>query len=295
MTVGLRKSPWLKEADLVSAFLEWLAKWNAGLGKRDHRSGARIDSTWTVYPESCGWDLLLVRDVDGFQIGVEAKLALNPEVVLQAAPRVGFVYADQESPDVRAVLVPEARAGAGMCAIARRLGLAVITGAMAEGVYDWRIRGYGDPRPVFMPRPPSAEDLRDSHAETDWPECCPEKRHTLPAYVPDVAAGVPAPTQLTAWKIKAIKVAVILELRGHVSPADFRALRIDMSRWSQSGWLRAESRGRWVWDRPPDFKAQHPTNYAQIAADVATWLPAGLSIERDAPADGELLLEGVAA
>jgi hypothetical protein len=44
---------------------------------------------WTIYPETSGWDLLLVRG-DGVQIGIEAKLALNPLVVSQALPGVSM-------------------------------------------------------------------------------------------------------------------------------------------------------------------------------------------------------------
>jgi hypothetical protein len=38
---------------------------------------------WTVYPETAGWDVLLVHD-KGYQLGIEAKLALNPHVVAQS-------------------------------------------------------------------------------------------------------------------------------------------------------------------------------------------------------------------
>jgi hypothetical protein len=36
-----------------------------------------------VYPETEGWDILLVRVSDGFQIGIQAKLALNIGVINQ--------------------------------------------------------------------------------------------------------------------------------------------------------------------------------------------------------------------
>ena len=42
---------------------------------------------WVAYPETGGFDILLVRQTDGVQIGIEAKLALNPLVVSQVLPK----------------------------------------------------------------------------------------------------------------------------------------------------------------------------------------------------------------
>ena len=51
------------EADLCAAFLAAL--------EREHAK------KWMAYAETAGWDILLVRLKDGFQIGIQAKLALN--------------------------------------------------------------------------------------------------------------------------------------------------------------------------------------------------------------------------
>jgi hypothetical protein len=90
---------------------------------------------------------------------------------------------------------------------------------------------------------------------------------------PNVAAGSPAPIQLTEWKIAAIKIAITLEIRGHLTRADFKHLRIDHRRWLAPGndWLRAEN-GKWVRDRMPNFRAQHPRVYEEIKAEAAKWM-----------------------
>lgn len=101
------------------------------------------------------------------------------------------------------------------------------------------------------------------------------QRCALPDYVPDVAAGSSAPVKLTDWKVKAIKLAVLLETRA-VTRADFKALGLDPSRWTDrhTGWLVAGDAGYRPGPGMPDFKAQHPRNYEEIRADIAKWAPA---------------------
>lgn len=66
--------PFPTEAALCAAFI-------AAIDKR----------AWTPYAETAGWDILLVRKVDGFQIGVQAKLVFNLDVVNQAIDRKSVV------------------------------------------------------------------------------------------------------------------------------------------------------------------------------------------------------------
>ena len=123
---------------------------------------------------------------------------------------------------------------------------------------------------------PSLPDETRAYLCRDWPEWAPAKRHKLPEYVPDCRAGAPAPIQLTAWKIAAIKIAVILETRP-VSRTDFQHVGIDHRRWlpSASGWLRLADGGCGWLAGPnlPDFRQQHPVNFEQIRTDAAKWMP----------------------
>lgn len=226
---------------------------------------------WTPYAETAGWDILLVRNSDGFQIGIQAKLKLNAEVINQAIES-GWIYSTtRPGPDCRAVMVPENATGALEC-IANHIGLTVI-----RVFPPWR-----DHCDAFRPGLP--DEKRQAWGE-EWFECCPTKRHALPEYVPDVPAGDSAPLQLTKWKISAIKIAVTLEQRGFVTRDDFKHHGIDHRRWVPQGWLEANS-GRYVRGQAmPDFKAQHPKVYAQIAADAEKWMP---------PASGPLFGKDVA-
>lgn len=233
-----KPKPFATEADMCAAFLKALPK------------------GWTPFAECCGWDILLVRDEDGFQIGVQAKLKLNVEVVNQALEESGEWRSLSGNPDCRAVMVPESdpmRLGK-ICAY---VGLTVIRVRAPER------RGW----PAFQPDLPKRSDWRE-----EWHETAPARRCKLPEYVPDVRAGSSSPLQLTEWKIKAIKIAVLLERRGAVSRRDFAHFKLDHRRWVASGWLKVTERG-YERDAPPNFKRQHPRVYKQIAADFDKWAP----------------------
>lgn len=236
--------PFATEAALCAAFIEALPK------------------GWTAYPETGDWDILLVRAEDGFQIGVEAKLRLNAKVIAQALDDNSWQI-DNPGPDCRAVLVPEGTGGH-FRPICDYIGLTVIR------VYSdtrYRIRSFGPDLPTM--------EAGRSWYDRNWHELCPMKRVVLPEYVPDVPAGASAPVRLTDWKIKAIRIAVILEQRGHVTRADFKALGIDIRRWlpREGRWLQPGEHGFTAGPNLPDFKAQHPSVYEQISADAADWMP----------------------
>lgn len=236
--------PFATEADLCSAFI------------------AEIGDAWTAYPETAGWDILLVRKTDGFQIGIEAKLRLNTHVISQALEDWGSWSADRAGPDCRAVLVPECDSG-GFGVIADYIGLVVIRYRKQEGKYPH----YGSRN--FQPGLPG-----DRYDWKEWHEWGHSKRHTLPAYVPDVIAGSSAPIQLTTWKIAAIKIAVTVERRGFVIRADFQHLGIDHRRWFTPGqqWLVNDNGKMVPGPRMPNFKEQHPRVYQEIAADAEVWM-----------------------
>ena len=225
----------------------------------DFIAEVRRTRKWECYPETEGWDILLVRLVDGFQIGVSAKLRLNAKVVAQALEQ--YVWnVSAPGPDCRAVLVSEGAGELGLlCAY---IGIVVITlQSPPEKGYYARIT------------PSLPDESRDTRPGR-WPEWAPAKRHPLPAYVPDCAAGASAPVQLTAWKIAAIKIAVLLETRP-VTRADFKHLGLDHRRWlpQECGWLRLTPDGYVAGAAIPDFRDQHPVNYEQIKADLAKWVP----------------------
>lgn len=218
--------------------------------------GAVDKRSWVAYAETAGWDILLVRKTDGFQIGIQAKLKFNVDVVTQALED-GYTYAIKgPGPDCRAVLVPEDDVQRGIGKICKYLGVTVVRMRNLTGL-DVRYNS------MFSPYLPDKDGWL---AQDDWHELAPLTRCTLPEYVPDVVAGSPSPIQLTEWKIKALKLAVLIEERGFVTRADFAHLSLDHRRWVTLGWLKI-TEGKFLPDGGPNFKAQHPIVYEKIKAD----------------------------
>lgn len=246
-------SKFTKEVDLCAALKAEVDRVNA----RRQR--------WTFYPETCGFDVVLVRDADGVQIGIEAKLRLNAKVLCQALPPIGSWAAAEPGPDFRAVLVPADARQAHIDELATRLGVHVIA---------WKQNEWS--------RIPNWLEY-DEFGQ--WPAWYPAKRLTMPDYIPRVVAGDKAPIRLTPWTIKALKVLVILDRR-EVVREDFRHLAIDPSRWiGRDGWL---VRGRNGWTKgpyTPDLARPHPEVFAEIAADYPKWAPLEPAVTGQAPLD----------
>ncbi|TIM41781.1 MAG: hypothetical protein E5Y55_24185 [Mesorhizobium sp.] len=244
---------------------------------------ARLPEGWTAYPETAGFDILLVRGADGAQIGVEAKMTLNAKVLLQA---VEGVYSGRGSeypaPDFRAALVPSGAAGAELKTLASYLGVVVIVmtseaereaeqKAFAEKFGVSYRRAHVNDKPWFTPElPVIGYDWR-----RQWADHCPAERCKVPAYVPDVIAGASGPSQLSDWKIKAIKICILLERHGFVTIADFKKIGIDRKRWLDMRWLaQSEDRGRYIAGRSAlNLRVAHPVNFGQIEADFDKWKP----------------------
>lgn len=201
------------------------------------------------------------------KVSLPSQLAVWDRVS-QALPDHG--YWTTSGPDYRAVLVPVRGTENGLVSICRALGIAVIE-VRTKNPYE---------RVGFYPALPDRQ-----FGSQDWQEWCPSKRCAVPEFIPDVSAGASAPTQLTPWKIKAIKIAIILEERP-VTRGDFKALQIDPTRWMAPsfGWLLATQDGFVKGPSLPDFKGQHPRNYEEIRAKKAEWekhLPRPLALVRD--------------
>lgn len=261
------------EADLVAAFCELIAQRNER--ERSARTRRRQrESTWTIYHETGGYDLMLVEDQTGVQVGIEAKKVLNLKVINQVLPH----RYSRSGPDYRAVLVPRQGMPPDLHAICEHIGIVVLSvydmngGAEAHYAYSKR---------PYVPMWRVTTELPDERSEWDfgtshWQSWLPVERVKLPEYVPDVVGGKPAPVALTDWKIRAIKLLIVLERRGHVTRADMNALKISPTRWTAAsyGFLLADKalKGYVACDNTPDLRAQHPVNYGQIEADADKWL-----------------------
>ena len=227
------------EAEMIAEFLRNL----------DRMEG----KNWTVYPETGDWDLLLVHK-SGYQVGLEAKLVLNAKVIDQALADQHSVWRMQ-GPDYRGVLIPAGGKQLHLGRICKAIGLGVCTVRQPEA---GRFYGSGLPSEV---------------TSNDWPNWCPAEPVPLPDYIPDVEAGRSSPVKLTEWKIKAIRLMIVLERRGYVTRDDMKKIQISPSRWTDCyhGFLARGENGYVRSETTPDLMAQHPVNYAQIEADFDQW------------------------
>lgn len=177
---------------------------------------------WVPYPETGGWDLLLVRPRDGFQVGVQAKLRPNVDVLAQA-----LVAERSKGPEVHAVLVPSCSDA--FRKVARDLRLLVLEGANLDA--SWRAAsGMGARGMAYtsleyvVPRAPLHHHVQG--------------RCWVPPFVPQLPAGVPGPRQVTQWQVGAAKLCALLRERGAegVTRAEATALGLSFTRWEQA-WL----------------------------------------------------------
>lgn len=236
----MKRAPKFKtEADLCAAFLAWVQRQRPDIA---------------AYAEWAGWDILLVYP-EGWQIGIQAKLRLNAEVIGQAAPSIYDLEDERQMPDFRAVLVPERN---GLADIAWRLGLVVFYPYREHWTRDGESGGHD-----FLPR------LSNSDMQ-DWLDWNPKRRHELPPVPTDAIAGSPCPVTLTPWKIAALDVLAELAVKGSITTKRMRMLGVNPSRWLSCLWLMpGEARGLWIRGaKCPKLDEQHPSAYT-LALDKA--------------------------
>lgn len=196
-----------------------------------------------VYPETSEFDILLVATeqsadkyktfAPGDQIGIQAKLKGNVEVLCQALPRMFGCFLPGEpdklgkvGPHYYAVLVPAAIPE--FYALAHRSAILVFAAFERDRHGAIRLQEYGLSSWEGRRRSRIRGAHRFVHEEPCW----------VPAVEVQIKAGCKGPQQLTPWKMGAVKLCLRAELNGFLTTKDFAAEKISMSRWLQSGWIR---------------------------------------------------------
>lgn len=170
------KDPFKSEAALCATFVEV----------------ARAEGL-KVYPETSGWDLLVVDPETGEQAGIEAKRRPNVDVLHQAMGNER-----RSGPSVHGVLVPSGSRA--FASVAWNLRIVVIEG--------WRLA------PHMLEPSNRSSGAEPSIVRDVLFEATPKWNHTKPLWVPEVEvdtpAGVPAPKRVTPWKMSAVKMSLEL-------------------------------------------------------------------------------------
>ena len=203
---------------------------------------------WTVYPETSNWDMLIIKD--GIQIGVEAKLRANLEVISQALPRRHSNHKKAAGPHYRAVLVPKSTKH-------------FVKACTGLGIYIFDLENVALAKRFF-----NTPDQYDKIFKWETNKLC-----WLPDYIPDVKAGVPSPISLTPWKQKALMLIAVADIKGYVTSADAKEIDIGFANFSKLYLKQTdEKEGRrikWVLKnckKRPD--KQHPRVYGEILANT---------------------------
>jgi len=205
------------------------------------------DLSWTAYPEQGGWDVLLVLP-DGTQVGVQAKLRANLEVLAQCVVRPR-----SPAPDVRAVLVPVDVSDA-FHVVARELDVALLDAERLDGG-PWS--DDAGARAVRMGLTVGPGYLAEAVSEA--PRRVPTSgRVWTPPFVPDVPAGVPSPRTVSPWRVSAARFCAELRAGLEVTRRDIAARGMNPSTWMR--WLDrvpGSSPARYVARRPHAWRGVH--------------------------------------
>jgi hypothetical protein len=168
-----------------------------------------------AYPETGDFDLLLVASDEcpgfkpGDQIGVQAKLRPNVEVLCQSLPRGGR----SNAPHYYLVLVPQASDA--FESVAEALKITPVSGAKVR-------------YPKFSFR--QLRWFRNDDGQRCWvPDC----------EVEGMQGGMSGPRQLTPWKQSAIQLCLRAEAQGFLLGKDFKEKGLSIARWISEGWLKA--------------------------------------------------------
>lgn len=210
-----------------------------------------------AYAETSEFDVILVATevsakyaplfAPGEQIGVHAKLKPGVEVLHQAMPRQYGYHTrkagtlTKEGPHYYAILVPFATQE--FVELAQRLGIYVMTALVRASAFSHIGYSHGDLAP--LPGYGLVADTR--RAQRGYTFTYQRMDHITPCWVPEVEvetpAGVKSPRQITPWKMAAVRLCVLGLEKGYLTTVDFKAAKVDMSRWFQKGWIKAHD---WV-------------------------------------------------
>jgi hypothetical protein len=164
---------------------------------------------WIIYPETCGWDLLLARNK--IQVGVQAKLKPNMKVITQALPNKITI---QDGPHYRAVLLANNMKigyyGMNVDFIKLCNHLKILIFVKHRYLdYQW-ISGIHN------------RDKINDYANIDFRyyRWNTKKLEWLPPYVPEYEAGIPSPKSVTPYKIMLCRLEVLECQKGWICRDD---------------------------------------------------------------------------
>ena len=179
---------------------------------------AALEHGWTVYPEQAEWDLLLVRS--GIQVGVQAKLRGNIDVLAQAVPEKPGIGG---SPHYRSVLVPDLSTTGRprFYRVARSLRVLVFE-HRKQVIKPFQWVDYDSHAVRVLSRWPLRRVLNLRHYR--WGGT----RVWVPPFVPEIEAGVPSPQAVGPWQIAACELEMLFIEHGFVTAIDAKEVTAEV-------------------------------------------------------------------
>jgi hypothetical protein len=160
------------------------------------------DSGWTVFPEQNEWDFIMMKGK--VQVGVQAKLKANREVLCQTLPKLPY---NRVGPQYRAVLVGGFTGRTRKAQYANRRIFYNLAAHLKIVVFDTstdRWFRYGWYRNAVNIGRYRNFKHRLNYRHYHWK---PKEIEWVPNFEPTLAAGVPSPKTISKWKL------AILDLR----------------------------------------------------------------------------------
>lgn len=214
---------------------------------------------WLVFPETGGFDLLLVATDEveavgvkpGDQVGVEGKRAGNLKLLTQARPQPRA----RKGPHYHLAIVPRATPEFAELAMALRIMVVeACTYRWSGGEKVWTKSDFAYDATLFAPL------YRQYYDEPCWhPE--------VEIWVPP---GVNSPKKLSPWKIKAVKLCLRAKEHGYLTSQDFRSAGISMTVW-RNRWIKdaGSKSGRYkkyvLWEKDYPYDPPPHMKYPEIA------------------------------
>lgn len=225
-----------------------------------------IEAGWRVYPEypDSEFDMLLVAEKGcstqgvevGTQIGIQAKMKLNPKLMEQMVNSVK--RPDWRGPDYVVALVP------GAPRTPAEKGLESILLALGHGLFY-----------VYSYFESHDQERNKRRRNLETMAFFGKKRHDRRIELPEinvwVEPGIPSPVSFSGWRIKDVKRILELEKLGTFTRSEFDALKPKMSLrfWRHEGWVEftGEKRGREFIYRLGDVP-ERPDRADQLGRDI---------------------------
>jgi hypothetical protein len=249
-----------------------------------------IAAGWRVLPEypNSRFDMLLVAEegcstagvLAGTQVGVQAKMKLNVEVLGQLFNATRHTH--YPGPDYVVALVP------GKSRTDSEHTLEEALRKLGYGFFYMYDHFDGHEHPQWNRKHSNLDHMLGFGKHTEF-----KKRLKMPEVHFWTEPGIASPSSVSTWKIRAIKFCIELDRIGGMTYKDFSTHRMTISTWKNAGWVIAapEKSGRaQLYILNPDSKERPDRRHPELRKELEKHEEGEKEASRQAPQDGQDVL-----